>query len=118
MRYPFAPVEAFIAGTDGDAARELGVSIRTIQRWKNGDLDRDRAEQVADALRVHPYELWPAMRDHDLSILEVECAAPDCPERFDPQAWSTKRRRYCSRTCQTRVNKRRQRQQAKVLRTV
>lgn len=79
-------------------ALQQGISEATADRW-------------ATRLGFVPYEIWPEMVDH---LVEdegawVTCAADDCPQAFDPQASSKKKRRFCSRTCQTRVNKRRQR---------
>jgi hypothetical protein len=41
-------------------ARSLGFNRETVGRWRRGGYLRlDSAERCADALGVHPLEIWP-----------------------------------------------------------
>jgi len=46
--------------TDGEVARRIGRSRRTIQRWKAKDLVPEReADALAIAFQMHPANVWP-----------------------------------------------------------
>lgn len=111
-RYSYDPVASFLGGTVGTQAELLGVAKRTVQRYANKGLTREQAEDVADRFGLHVYELWPDMREGDLERWAVDCEASDCPVRFvpPPTGRGQKRKRYCSRTCQVRTNRRRLRE--------
>lgn len=57
------------------------------------------AERCADRLGVHPYCLWPEMRDDVIASVVRVCAAEGCEETFEPL---TVRRIYCSTRCRDR----------------
>lgn len=105
MRYPWAPLEPYF-GTDGDAASILGVTRRSVQRWKSDGLPLTQAERIADIVGEHPYILWPEMREFVLAGVERLCASPSCDQGFliHPQAPA---RRYCSDVCRSRESMRR-----------
>ena len=103
-RYPYGPVEAFLGSSDGDAASELGVNRRTVQRWKAEGLSRDQLDRICDRLRVHPYEVLPELRDHDLA--DAEQAERERRERvreIDRRSW---RKRWAAMTEEQREAKR------------
>lgn len=70
MRYPFGPIDDFLGGSVGSQSEILGVTPRTILRWKRDGLRRDRAERLADLLHQHPWELWDEMRAEDVAEVE------------------------------------------------
>jgi hypothetical protein len=123
-RYSFTPVrDRLVAslgtdriGSDGKVqpvgvptwAKTLGEHMVTVQRWRRSGLNRDQAERVADALREHPYVLWPEMRDEDLAAAEAElaarlrtCATDGCEKTFELHPMGHQRR-YCTATCRER----------------
>jgi hypothetical protein len=61
IRLPLAPVMAAAAdrhcGSHRRAAELLGVTDRTIQRWRDG-IPIAAAVELADHLGMHPVELW------------------------------------------------------------
>lgn len=111
MKYPFTPLAVAMGMTEAAAAGALGISGSTEQEYRRDGMSELVAERRAVQVGLVPYDVWPEMLEVSIGDLFVECAAPDCTERFDPQAWSTKRRRYCSRTCQQRTNARRRYQE-------
>ncbi len=42
-----------------DLAREVGVSLRTLHRWKRDGVPRLAADRVAVSLGFHPASIWP-----------------------------------------------------------
>lgn len=57
----WAPLADYVDNntTDVDLAACLGVTPRTLQRWRAGTPMRlSTAEDVADRLGVHPLEVW------------------------------------------------------------
>lgn len=63
-RFPIGPLMAVVAGRGGprvslaDVAWSVGVSDRTVRRWKRGGLSRWSADRAATALALHPAEVW------------------------------------------------------------
>ena len=56
-RLPFAPfVRRF--ENQKDMARELGIPLRTVQRWAKQGIPADRADELAIASGAHPSEIW------------------------------------------------------------
>lgn len=45
-------------GCDRAVAERLGVTRRTVQRWKRRGLTIDDASRIASLLDTHPAELW------------------------------------------------------------
>jgi hypothetical protein len=62
---PSAPVLERLGDTDDEtSARQLGVSSRTIVRWRGGQRMRiTTADRAAVALGYHPAQLWPEWWD-------------------------------------------------------
>lgn len=71
-RFPFEPVEAFASievrkrSTRADSvgltvavAEVLGVTARTVWRWRQTGLMHSTADEVATRLGLHPLEVWP-----------------------------------------------------------
>ena len=59
IRFPFADLEALLGEcpTRVIAAR-LGVSTRTVWRWRAGGLTVDQADRAAIAAGWHPGTVW------------------------------------------------------------
>lgn len=66
----YEPLEAFLGGNAGTQAEHLGVTARTIHRWKQQGIRRRVAEQLAERFSLHPYELWTELLDIDLAEAE------------------------------------------------
>lgn len=45
--------------TAREYARIIGVTMRTIQRWRATGIPADRADNIAVALHEHPGLVWP-----------------------------------------------------------
>ena len=75
MRLPFGPVERRVGlarrpvddfaeggireyGTCRSCAEQLGVTMRTVIRYRKDGLSLDQADRVAFALGLHPFDLW------------------------------------------------------------
>jgi hypothetical protein len=102
-RYPFDALERRISDVNDDTlAALLGTQRRNLYRWRANGLTEQRAEILAIAAGVLPYEVWPELLDHAIADVERECAAPDCTNRFvcGPKAM---KKRYCTRTCNMRI---------------
>lgn len=110
-RYSFdAVVDELRCTTNEMLAEHLGVTARSVMRWKAEGLTRRQAENIADKVRSHCYELWPEALDHDFADVSIECAAWDCTVRFIPGGRGGSRRwppRFCSPGCRTRSKQRR-----------
>lgn len=104
--YPFAPLDALIADdTTLAAARRLGVSPRTVHRWReDGRLSEQQADRAAVALNLHPFELWPEMAEHAIADMSRVCANDRCRCVFIPHR---RDQRYCERACMMRAKARR-----------
>lgn len=58
-RLPWAPAMTLMANqTVSGLARAAGVPRETIQRWKREGVTVNGADLVADALGLHPAEIW------------------------------------------------------------
>jgi hypothetical protein len=56
---PAAPLLDRLSGTVPEIAQALGVSDRTIQRWRATGIDPYLADQIAiKHLGMHPWEIW------------------------------------------------------------
>ena len=54
---PFGPLEAYVARRG--PAKSLGLPERSWWRWRSkGRLAIDQAEDIADLLGVHPFDIW------------------------------------------------------------
>lgn len=114
MRYPVAPLAALMGSTQWMALDRLGVTGSHAQDYIRRGMSEKVADRVAIKAGLHPYVVWPEMLADDIAAAERECVAPDCPIVFVPPATGRgqKERHYCSRTCQVRTNRRRQRARA------
>jgi hypothetical protein len=97
--------------TSAAAMRACRVSGAQWNLYEEKGLTLDQADRLACRLGLPAVTIWPSMVDDLIEAHQVECAAPDCPVRFDPQDGSKKPRRYCSRACQLRTNARRRYQE-------
>ena len=63
-RFSIEPLAAVVAGRTGSAsstamiAQAVGVSGRTVQRWKRAGLSCWVADRAATELALHPSEVW------------------------------------------------------------
>lgn len=97
MRLPFAPLEALVAvESDEVLAEVLGVTRRTVWRYRAEGVSEIAADRLAVAAGFHPFEVWPELVD----VATVVC---DCGEVFVPVRGS---HRFCSRRCHSRVTSR------------
>ncbi len=57
---PPGPVFEHTGLNNSQLARKVGVSVRTVRRWRGGHnlLSPTTAETVADRLGLHPSHLW------------------------------------------------------------
>jgi len=60
-RFPLTPLVA-AAGSDSiaDLARAVGVTTRTVSRWRASGLTVHAADRAAIAIGTHPAMVWPA----------------------------------------------------------
>ncbi len=59
-RYPFADLEAHLNPvTTRTLAERLGVSTRTVWRWRASGLNQTQADHAAVAVGLHPGTVWP-----------------------------------------------------------
>lgn len=86
-RYDYEPIDVLLGGNIGTQAEILGVTRRTVHRWKANGLSREQAERVADTVRSLSYELWPEILDD-----AIDAAKLSDEERR--QAKNEYRRRY------------------------
>lgn len=63
-----APLLALVPGSGADQALALGVTRRTIVRWRNGHAGPPKTDayRLAHAVGRHPSEIWPAMTPRHL----------------------------------------------------
>ena len=66
VRLPLAPLAAHVRAQDlpdyrrglAELARQTGVHVRQVQRWKHSGIPLERADSMAIALGLHPAEVW------------------------------------------------------------
>jgi len=75
MRYPLAPLLDRIGGSHDDARRLLGMNHGAYNAFRGHGLKLEQAERYAERAGVHPFEVWPEMRDD--VIAEVMHVEPD-----------------------------------------
>ncbi len=62
--FPLDPLVDVVAGRVGPApsasqvACQVGVTERTVLRWRTNGLTRDAADRCATALYLHPVNIW------------------------------------------------------------
>lgn len=108
-RYSITPlVEAMHLAPGACMARALNVSGTRLASFVEFGIDEKTADRLAARSGFVAWQVWPEMLDEAIDDLTVECEADGCPTTFVPPAlkWGQKRRRYCSRNCQLRHNKR------------
>lgn len=60
--FPYAPIHDLLGSPSlRHAARIIGCSRSTIQRWSVDGMTVAAADRVAIGLGVHPVELWPEL---------------------------------------------------------
>lgn len=65
-------------GQDKEVGALLGVADRTVARWRRGaQVSLDIADRVAQALGLHPVNIWPEYDDVDWSDLDDFLATLD-----------------------------------------
>jgi hypothetical protein len=99
MRLDFSPLERLVGGSAAELAEQLGVTARTVQRYRRYGVPVAHADNMCCHAGVLPVEAWPDWYDIQISSLERECADPDCDVVFVP---SYPRRKYCGNTCRDR----------------
>lgn len=113
-RYPLEALAAFLrTETDLELADAVGVTRRTVQRWKRSGVTEAVAYEVADRLRESAYIIWPELLEvaiEDAEKVAVECAARDCSETFIP---SSHRQKFHDPRCREREKVRRWRSSPK-----
>lgn len=64
-RFPLADLEAHLNPTSTAAlAQRLGVSARTVWRWRASGLNPTQADRAAIAAGLHPANIWPNWWDN------------------------------------------------------
>lgn len=64
IRYPIEPLVEIVAGRVGPGpsaeavAQRVGVTERTVLRWRHNGLTRNAADHAATALYLHPVNIW------------------------------------------------------------
>lgn len=110
-RYPWANADAILRArgvtTNYGQAEYLGIDRRYLARIRREGVTATKTEVIAKALGYLDYEVWPEMLEEAIAVVERECAAEDCAERFVPPARAP-RKQYCSPTCQKRIQGRKQ----------
>jgi hypothetical protein len=86
------------------ALLHLGVSGTTQKQYRADGVSEKVADRLAARAGLTTYEVWPEMIDHIIDDAMVDCARPDCPDRFLP---NDRRHIYCSTTCKNRMAARR-----------
>jgi hypothetical protein len=81
------PLLAVAGGSAADIAARLGVTQRTVERWKAEGLSERQADNVAVALGLHPFEIWP-------ELLEAELARQEELERERRRQRQERQREY------------------------
>ncbi len=94
---PSAPLLARFPGWTSQAiADELGVTRRTIERWKvGGQIRAEHADGLAAAAGCHQFVIWPELADEAVAGVEKACAR--CGRRFVPKR--TAAQKYCRAAC-------------------
>ncbi|MGD9797571.1 MAG: helix-turn-helix domain-containing protein [Acidimicrobiia bacterium] len=69
-RYPVTPVEEIVlcrvrTASAVDVAATVGVSPRTVKRWRADGMSEQQADGAAVALGYHPALLWPTWLQED-----------------------------------------------------
>ncbi len=73
MRYPIADLFHMMPGTDDDKRRHLAISGGAYGAMRLHGLTLDQAERYAERAGLHPYEVWPLMRD---DVIAATCEPP------------------------------------------
>jgi hypothetical protein len=95
VRYDFGPVDTHRGEVDvTELARRVGVSSRTVHRWRHEGLSEVNADRCAAALGMVAYELWPEMMDRAIGEVEKRCVR--CGRSFLPNRAFQK---YCRASC-------------------
>lgn len=101
VRLPLAPVMELVAPID-DAllAERLGVTRRSVVRWRRDGLTPPRADEVATRLGRHPRDLWGALYDWAEDCWEAEQHWPKGTPRpsFAGLFWIEPPGRFCGRS--------------------
>lgn len=108
MRLDPAPLLAQFPGETGEAiAGKLGVTRRTIERWKSGgNVDPKLADALAVKAGTHAFVLWPELAEQAVADVERVCEATGCDVTFLPVR---RTRRFCSDRCRARMARPRER---------
>lgn len=104
MRYSFAPIDAHRGDIDMRAlAARVGVTARTLHRWRLDGLSEENADRCSVALGLIAYELWPEMLDAAVAEVEATCR---CGETFVVRR---KGHVHCSERCRRQATRKRER---------
>lgn len=92
--------------TDADIAAALAVSLGAVRKWRRGirRIRPSTADDIANRLGLHLYDLWPHLLEADIAAAEKVCAASECSTRFVPYRSTSL---YCSPSCSRRAGRER-----------
>lgn len=92
------PDTASVCITNTEAGNTLGVTARTIERWRAGDaqIRGYQAEHLATQLGALDHEIWPHLLEHAISQVTRTCE--HCHARFVP---IRNHQRFCRPVCKT-----------------
>lgn len=105
MRYPLDALADALHLTPNKTLETLGVRGSDGQDYRRRGLTAHVAWRLAEKARIHPYEVWPELRDHELAEVERECANETCTNRFLP--YRDGMHFHCSAQCRDAVSTRR-----------
>ena len=108
QRLPLEPLLELTGGNMSELARKTGVDARQLHRDREDGVTVRRADQMATALQLHAAIIWPEWNQIEATDDGlVECAAPDCSDRFAARPrQGGPLRRWCCHSCRTRTRSR------------
>lgn len=102
-RYALSELLAATGLTESGLTRRAGISGSTLKLARERGFTADAADRYSTRCGLHPSVVWPSWLEDQIAAHEVECAAPDCTERFIPHG---RRTRFHSTRCRKRTTAR------------
>lgn len=93
-RYDFSVLAEAMGATEAQAARTLGFSGSTEQKYRREGMSAVVADHAAVRAGLHPFNVWPEMAEHALEATTRACGR--CGARFVPVR---KAQKWCSKQC-------------------